>query len=184
MVCREISDRHRPIVSLHIANLASLYPEILKWLGKPALIFSFLCKSMTDPQIEFRDGKSDIDLLQLQALFDAHAFWAKGRSIADLQVAIEHSDPTISMWDGAKLIGFARATSDGIYRAMIWDVVIDESYRGLGLGRRLVNTLIQHPKLAVVERVYLTTSHQQHFYEKLGFVRNDTATMIWDRLAK
>jgi ribosomal protein S18 acetylase RimI-like enzyme len=138
---------------------------------------------MTDQHIEFRDRKSDIDLKQLQALFNTHAFWAKGRSIADLQVAIAHSEPTISMWDGPKLIGFARATSDGIYRAMIWDVVIDESYRGLGLGRRLVNTLVQHPKLVQVERVYLTTSHQQSFYERLGFVRNDTATMIFDRLA-
>jgi N-acetylglutamate synthase-like GNAT family acetyltransferase len=59
--------------------------------------------------------------------------------------------------------------------------VIDEHYRGLGLGRRLVNTLVHHPALAQVERVYLTTSHQQNFYERLGFVRNDTATMILDK---
>jgi ribosomal protein S18 acetylase RimI-like enzyme len=136
---------------------------------------------MTERQIKFRDQKHDVDLQQLQALFDAHAFWAKGRSITDLQIMLEHSEPTISMWDESKLIGFARATSDGIYRAMIWDVVIDETYRGLGLGRKLVDTLIHHPKLARVERVYLTTSHQQNFYERLGFVRNDTATMILDR---
>jgi ribosomal protein S18 acetylase RimI-like enzyme len=136
---------------------------------------------MTERQIKFRDQKHDVDLQQLQALFDTHAFWAKDRSITDLQIMLEHSEPTISMWDESKLIGFARATSDGIYRAMIWDVVIDETYRGLGLGRKLVDTLIHHPKLARVERVYLTTSHQQNFYERLGFVRNDTATMILDR---
>jgi ribosomal protein S18 acetylase RimI-like enzyme len=138
-------------------------------------------RAMTERQIEFHDRKQDVDLQQLQSLFNAHAFWAKGRSIDDLQIMLEHSDPTISMWDDRKLIGFARSTSDGIYRAMIWDVVIDENYRGLGLGRRLVDTLIHHPKLARVERVYLTTSHQQNFYERLGFVRNDTATMILDR---
>jgi ribosomal protein S18 acetylase RimI-like enzyme len=136
---------------------------------------------MTDNPIRFRDQKSDVDLEQLQALFNAHAFWAKERRIEDLAIAIEHSDPTISMWDGEKLVGFARATSDGIYRAMIWDVVIDETYRGLGLGRQLVATLVNHPKLAIVERVYLTTSHQQNFYERLGFVHNDTATMILDQ---
>jgi ribosomal protein S18 acetylase RimI-like enzyme len=136
---------------------------------------------MTNPAIHFCDQKSDIDLKQLQALFNAHAFWAKERRIEDLAIAIEHSDPTISMWDGKKLVGFARATSDGIYRAMIWDVVIDETYRGLGLGRQLVATLVNHPKLTRVERVYLTTSHQQNFYERLGFIRNDTATMILDQ---
>jgi ribosomal protein S18 acetylase RimI-like enzyme len=135
---------------------------------------------MKNSPIEFRHRKSDIDLEQLKRLFDVNAFWAKDRRIEDLRIAIEHSDPTISMWDGELLIGFARATSDGIYRAMTWDVVIDESYRGLGLGRQLVDTLITHPNLINVERVYLTTSHQQNFYERLGFVRNDTATMILD----
>jgi ribosomal protein S18 acetylase RimI-like enzyme len=138
-------------------------------------------RAMTERQIEFYDRKQDVDLQQLQLLFNAYAFWAKGRSIEDLQIMIDHSEPTISMWDNQKLIGFARATSDGIYRAMIWDVVINETYRGLGLGRRLVETLVHHPKLTRVERVYLTTSHQQNFYERLGFVRNDTATMILDR---
>ncbi len=138
---------------------------------------------MENQHIQFRQRKSDVDLEQLKQLFDLYAFWARDRRIEDLRTAIEHSDPTISMWDGDKLIGFARATSDGVYRAMIWDVVIDEHYRGLGLGRRLVNTLVHHPTLAKVERVYLTTSHQQHFYERLGFVRNDTATMILDKSA-
>jgi ribosomal protein S18 acetylase RimI-like enzyme len=136
---------------------------------------------MENTHIQFRQSKSDIDLEQLKQLFDVHAFWARDRRIEDLRIAIEHSDPTLSVWDGDALIGFARATSDGIYRAMIWDVVIDEQYRGLGLGRRLVNTLISHPALARVERVYLTTSHHQNFYERLGFVRNDTATMILDK---
>jgi ribosomal protein S18 acetylase RimI-like enzyme len=138
---------------------------------------------MENQHIQFRQRKSDVDLEQLKQLFDLYAFWARDRRIEDLRTVIEHSDPTISMWDGDKLIGFARATSDGVYRAMIWDVVIDEHYRGLGLGRRLVHTLVHHPALAKVERVYLTTSHQQHFYERLGFVRNDTATMILDKSA-
>lgn len=136
---------------------------------------------MENTHIQFRQSKSDIDLEQLKQLFDLHAFWARDRRIEDLRIAIEHSDPTISVWDNNALIGFARATSDGIYRAMIWDVVIDEQYRGLGLGRRLVNILVGHPALARVERVYLTTSHHQNFYERLGFVRNDTATMILDK---
>ena len=97
--------------------------------------------------IQFCDRKSVVDLTQLQALFKLGAFWATERKIEDLNIAIENSEPVISVWDSQKLVGFARATSDGIYRATIWDVVIDPEYRGAGLGRKLVQTVLSHPRM-------------------------------------
>lgn len=76
------------------------------------------------------------------------------------------------------LIGFARATSDGIYRATIWDVVVHPDYQGCGLGRKLVQTVLSHPQMNQVERVYLMTTHQQSFYEKIGFEPNASKTMV------
>ncbi len=129
-------------------------------------------------QIQFSDRKSQIDLYQLQDLFNLAAFWARERKIEDLDIALTYSEPVISVCDAGKLIGFARATSDGIYRATIWDVVIHPDYRGTGLGSKLVETVLSHPRMARVERVYLMTSHQQKFYEKIGFQSNSTTTMI------
>ena len=128
--------------------------------------------------IQFCDRKSQIDLNQLQVLFKLGAFWAQERSIEDLSVAIANSEPAISVWDGERLIGFARATSDGIYRATIWDVVIHPDYRGAGLGRKLVETVLSHPRMNRVERVYLFTTHQQRFYERIGFECNSSTTMV------
>ena len=128
--------------------------------------------SLCDP------SKSQIDLNQLQALFKLGAFWAKERSIEDLSIAIANSEPVISVWDKQRLIGFARATSDGIYRATIWDVVIHPDYRGAGLGRKLVETVLSHPRMNRVERVYLMTTHQQRFYERIGFEGNSSTTMV------
>lgn len=134
---------------------------------------------MNYPQIQFSEHRlSEINLYKLQELFDIAAFWAKGRSIEDLSIAIANSDPVITIWDGEKLIGFARATSDGIYRATIWDVVIHPDYRGTGLGRKLVESVLTHPRLRKVERVYLMTTNQQEFYEKIGFQCNHTTTMV------
>ncbi|KJH73392.1 GNAT family N-acetyltransferase [Aliterella atlantica] len=133
---------------------------------------------MDGSHIQFCDRKSQVDLIQLQALFKLGAFWAKERSTDDLRIAIENSEPVISLWDGQKLIGFARATSDGIYRATIWDVVIHPDYRGAGLGSKLVETVLSHPRMNRVERVYLMTTHQQRFYEKIGFEPNSTTTMV------
>ena len=128
--------------------------------------------------IQFCDGKSQIDLNQLQALFKSGAFWAENRSIEDLSIAIANSEPVVSVWDQHRLIGFARATSDGIYRANIWDVVIHPDYRGAGLGRKLVETVLSHPRMNRVERVYLMTTHQQSFYERIGFECNSSTTMV------
>lgn len=128
--------------------------------------------------IQFCHRKSQVDLYQLQELFRLAAFWAKDRSIEDLSIAIANSEPVVSVWDGEKLIGFARATSDGIYRATIWDVVIHPNYRGAGLGRKLVETVLTHPRMNRVERVYLTTTHQQSFYERIGFECNSSTTMV------
>ena len=128
--------------------------------------------------IQFCDRHSQIDLNQLQALFQAAAFWAQDRQIEDWAIAIANSNPVISVWDRERLVGFARATSDGIYRATIWDVVVHPDYQGAGLGSKLVETVLSHPRMSRVERVYLMTTHQQRFYERIGFQRNSSTTMV------
>jgi len=128
--------------------------------------------------IQFCDQRSQVDVEQLQELFNLTAFWAQERQIEDLEIAIANSDPIITVWNETQLIGFARATSDGVYRAVIWDVVIHPDYQGAGLGRKLVQTVLSHPRLSQVERVYLMTTNQQAFYEKIGFEVNTSTTMV------
>ncbi|PSB10134.1 GNAT family N-acetyltransferase [Pleurocapsa sp. CCALA 161] len=128
--------------------------------------------------IQFCADKSKVDFIQLQRLFVKTAFWAQERNMDDLQIAIANSNPVVTVWDGDRLIGFARATSDGVYRAGIWDVVVDPDFQGVGLGRKLVQTVLSHPLVSRVERVYLTTTHQQSFYERIGFEQNETTTMV------
>ncbi|CDN11006.1 MAG: GNAT family N-acetyltransferase [Richelia sp.] len=133
---------------------------------------------MNNAQILFSDRKSEIDIQELQQLFNLAAFWAKNRSLEDLNLAISNSNPVIAVWDRKQLIGFARATSDGVYRATIWDVVIHPKYQGSGLGSKLVETVLSHPCIHRVERVYLMTTHQQRFYQRIGFQPNSSSTMV------
>ncbi|ELS04603.1 acetyltransferase, N-acetylglutamate synthase [Xenococcus sp. PCC 7305] len=133
---------------------------------------------MDSSQIQFCSDKSQIDLQQVQNLFVLGAFWAQDRTIEDIKIAVEHSDPVITVWDRDLLIGFARATSDVVYRAGIWDVVVHPDYRGRGLGGKLVETVLAHPKVNKVERVYLTTTNQKNFYKKIGFKQNSSTTMV------
>ncbi len=128
--------------------------------------------------IQFCDRRDRVDLMQLQQFLHLHAFWARERTIADLAVALENSDPVVTVWDGNRLVGCARATSDCIYRATIWDVAIHPDYRGAGLGSKLVETVLAHPRVCRVERVYLMTTHQETFYRRIGFQPNSTTTMV------
>jgi N-acetylglutamate synthase-like GNAT family acetyltransferase len=77
----------------------------------------------------------------------------------------------VSLWRGRRLVGFGRASSDGVFRAVLWDVVIPEDLQGQGLGRQLVEALLNTPQLQGVERVYLMTTNSAGFYEQLGFQR-------------
>ncbi len=79
------------------------------------------------------------------------------------------SQAVVSAWCGQRLVGFGRATSDGIYRAVLWDVVVDGQLQGLGIGRLVVEALLECPAVARAERIYLMTTNSAGFYEKLGF---------------
>jgi N-acetylglutamate synthase-like GNAT family acetyltransferase len=128
--------------------------------------------------IQFCIGRDRADIVQIQELFKAAAFWARERKIEDWEIAIGNSEPVVTVWDGSRAIGFARATSDGIYRATIWDVAIHPDYQGAGLGRQLVQTVLSHPRMCRVERVYLMTTYKQSFYERIGFQKNASTTMV------
>ena len=108
-------------------------------------------------------------LLKLRRLLNKHAFWARGRSSAQLRQMLKGSQVIVSLWRGRRMVGFGRASSDGIYRAVLWDVVVAGDLQGRGLGRRVVEALLASPKLRQVERVYMMTTNSNGFYEQMGF---------------
>lgn len=42
-----------------------------------------------------------------------------------------------------QLIGFARATSDGVFNATVWDVAVLPSWQRGGLGRALMERIVK-----------------------------------------
>jgi GNAT superfamily N-acetyltransferase len=113
-----------------------------------------------------------LHISDLQALLDRDSFWARGRQIRDLRRMLTGSQAVVSAWHGPHLVGFGRATSDGVYRAVLWDVVVSAEHQGQGLGSELVAMLLSHRNVARVERVYLMTTNSAGFYTKLKFHEN------------
>ena len=117
-------------------------------------------------------------LLKLQLLLNKYTFWATKRSKSELQTMLKNSSVIISVWEDKELIGFGRATSDGIFRSVIWDVVVANNVQGNGYGRKIINEIINSPMIRKSEKIYLMTTHRSEFYKQLGFETNSSQKLM------
>ena len=108
--------------------------------------------------------KPNKGLLKLQRFFNKNAFWAKGRTINDLKKCLANSDVIISIWVENKIVGFGRALSDGVYRGVLWDIVIDKDHQGNGYGKLILRNLLDSKKIRKTQKIYLMTTNKKLFY--------------------
>lgn len=128
--------------------------------------------------VTFSEKKS-LQPEQLLTLFQ-QAPWAKGRTLNDARDMLRHTDVALCAWDGDHLVGFGRVLTDFVYRATIWDVIVDEAYQKQGIGAEIVQRILHHPRLKKVELFWLCT-RRPGFYEKLGFSSKEQTGMVWNR---
>jgi len=117
-------------------------------------------------------------LHKLKILLDKNTSWAKNRKIKDLKNCLANSDVIISLWSNNKILGFGRALSDGTYRSVLWDIVIDHNYQGKGYGKLIVKSLLESKKIKQSEKIYLMTSNQKDFYCQIGFEEVFTQNLL------
>ena len=108
-------------------------------------------------------------LCKLQTLLDKNAFWGKNRTIKDLKICLANSDVIISLWVGNEIVGFGRALTDGIYRGVLWDIVIDKNHQGKGFGTLIVKNLLSSKKIQNTKKLYLMTTNKKLFYSQFDF---------------
>ena len=115
---------------------------------------------------------------QLQDLLNNNTLWAKSRGIQDIRKMLSRSTISVSLWKGAKIIGFGRATSDEIFRAVLWDIVVDKNHQDLGFGKIIVKSLLENNLILKAERVYIMTTNCSEFYSKMGFKLESNQTLM------
>ena len=113
---------------------------------------------------------TDPDRLDFAAICDflTRAYWAKGRPREATERAYAHS-LVFGLYDGPRQIGVARVVSDTAIFAYLMDVFIHEDYRGRGLGKWLLETILDYPDLKHVRRWMLATSDAHQLYARYGF---------------
>ena len=108
--------------------------------------------------------------LDIDAICDflKRAYWANTRPRERTERAIQNS-LVFGVYDGLKQIGLARVVSDYSIFAYLCDVFIHEDYRAHGLGKWLIQTILEHPDLKDMRRWLLVTNDAHGLYKQFGF---------------
>ena len=120
---------------------------------------------------EFVASLTDSQVRQLHQLFQGE-WWTKGRTLDDTRRMLEHSDFVFAVSDPEtdRLAGFARVLTDRTFKAFIFDVIVAPAHRDRGIGRLIVERILEHPDLAVVKHFELYCLPELvPFYERWGF---------------
>jgi GNAT superfamily N-acetyltransferase len=100
-------------------------------------------------EIIISDDKTKLDI-GIIFKFLTSSYWAKGRTLDEVQESIRHSD-CFGVYLHDQQIGFARILTDRITFAYLMDVFILEEYRGKGYSKLLLNRIFEDEKYKQVK---------------------------------
>ena len=108
--------------------------------------------------------------LDIDAVCDflTRAYWANTRPRERTERAIQNS-LVFGVYEGERQIGLARVVTDYSIFAYLCDVFIHEDYRAHGLGKWLIQTIVDHPDLKDMRRWVLVTNDAHGLYKQFGF---------------
>ena len=102
-------------------------------------------------------------------------YWASNRSREVVEKSIKHSI-CYGVYHRKEQIGFGRIITDHATTYYICDVVLDEKYRGRGLGKKLMECMMKYDNLSNIYGM-LSTRDAHELYGQYGFVRAEKAFM-------
>jgi ribosomal protein S18 acetylase RimI-like enzyme len=115
---------------------------------------------------------SDKEKLNVSVIHDFisnRSYWGKDRTIEAVRKTIEHSFCFGIYDEEENLVGFARVVTDFTIVAYLMDVFVLEECRGLGLGKQLIDHIVNHPFLQDIRFWRLDTNDAHGLYAKYGF---------------
>lgn len=148
---------------------------------EPVVLIETAQPDGTIEKIIFASGEA-VDVYELECLY-IKVGWPR-RPPAKVEAALKNSFMVASLHlqkevpseDGGattakrELIGMARATSDHVFNATIWDVIVDPLYQGQGLGKALIEQMVRALLRRDIGNITLFADAKVvDFYKNLGF---------------
>ena len=113
--------------------------------------------------------QSLLDIPMIHKYLTERSYWARGRSMITVKKSIANS-LCFGVYDGAgNQLAFARVITDYAVFGWVLDVFVLEEYRGKGLGKKLMATIVNHKELRGLRRIGLGTDDAHDLYRQFGF---------------
>ena len=127
-----------------------------------------------DPPITYTDDLAAVDWTRLKDDLTADDF-DNGRTPDELRRSFENSAVVVFAWYGGRVIGKARALSDGVCNAYVVDVWTHSDYRRRGIASRLMRLLAERLE---GQHIYLFTDDAEAFYHTIGYRRQGVGMSV------
>ncbi|KAL8035291.1 hypothetical protein ABFX02_12G088100 [Erythranthe guttata] len=149
--------------------------------------FSISEESLSSRGFTFHRTVENLNLDHLNSVFAAVGF--PRRDPEKIRIALEHTDALLWVESSktSRPVAFARATGDGVFNAIIWDVVVDPNYQGIGLGKAVMERLVTQLLEKGINNIALYSEPRVlGFYRPLGFVSDPDGIrgMVYSRKQK
>jgi GNAT superfamily N-acetyltransferase len=112
------------------------------------------------------DDKRLLQMERVKAMLEK-TYWARNRTEEIIKRSIENS-LTYGVYYKNEQVGFARVITDYATTFYLCDVVIDEGHRGMGLGKKLIETIVEDKELTNLRGI-LATRDAHGLYRQYGF---------------
>ncbi|XP_047314167.1 serotonin N-acetyltransferase 2, chloroplastic-like [Impatiens glandulifera] len=149
--------------------------------------FSISDENLSSRGFDFRRSTEGLNLDQLNSVFVSVGF--PKRDPEKVRIALQNTDALIWVQSvkNQRPVAFARATGDGVFNAIIWDVVVDPSYQGIGLGKAVMERLLADLVGKGITNIALYSEPRVlGFYRPLGFIADPDGIrgMVFSRKPK
>jgi GNAT superfamily N-acetyltransferase len=125
--------------------------------------------------------KKDLNIEQIDSLMDSVG-WSNNRGEEKWREILSKSSFVYSVYDRQKMVGFGRILEDGAM-CMFYDIMVHHDYQGQGIGKMIMNSLLEQTK----DKDYISVSlfawpenkdFLIPFYNKFGFELFETGMRL------
>lgn len=117
---------------------------------------------------EISTNKALLDRDMICQYLAKESYWSQHIPFEKVNISIDNSMCFGVYKDGCQL-GFARVITDRATFAYLCDVFVLKKFRGQGLSKWLIQSIIEHPELQGLKRWLLATADAHSLYNQFGF---------------
>ena len=134
---------------------------------------------MAPEDYDIDDDPARIPRDAVWAWLSTEAYWARWRTREDVEAQLDSAWRVVGAYRAGtdELVGFARASSDGVAFAYLADVYVVAAHQGRGVGKRLLQAMIDDGPGSDF-RWTLFTADAHGLYEQFGFAVPDPTAMV------